>query len=637
MSRLLAGIFDPRGRADSSRLARALAPHAATVLHRGPLRLAFSGPACASGEPLCLFDGFLDNGVEIAEALRAPTNAAPEELLAAGYRRWGRELLPRLRGDFVLLVWDCEQGEGLAARDQLGVRSLYLSEAAGGLCFASEINHLLALLPTRPAPDRASVAHWIAVSNRPGAATLFAGVRRLNPGSVLLLDRRGAREEVYWRPRFAEPLELPDSQLAERVRSAIECAVRRRIDPDGETGVLMSGGLDSASVAAVAATQAPDRVSAYSGVFPEHPLVDEADLIDQLRGALALSGINAEVRAGGLLASALESLAVWQLPLLGWGDFWVLPLLRTAASAGVTVTLDGDGGDELFGPRSYVLADRLRGGHLRQALGLALELPGAGDRPPRRQVARVLGDLALTGAIPYGPHNALWRTFAPGRTPRWIRSETARELVGTDDPFAWKRLDGPRWWAHIAHGLTRGVEETGIFEHQRRRAALAGLEARHPLFDLDLVELGLRQRPEATLDRHRNRPVLRMSMAGLLPDSVRLRPAKAWFDSLIVDCLSGADGVAVQQLITDPCAELRAYVDPDGVRRALFDLSPQELSDPFRWMHQVWRLVTAECWLRSQHDPGSQQLCEALKPSPPRVSVRPVSASRNVHSYVFPP
>jgi asparagine synthase (glutamine-hydrolysing) len=636
MTRSLAGLFDPSARADCSRLADALAPYASTVLACGPLQIAHSGPAGLARVPLCLFDGFLDNAGELGKALGLPPDAPAEEMLVGGYRRWGRDLPGRLRGDFVVLVWDEEQGEGLIARDQLGVRSLYLSEVAGALCFASEIHQLLALLPVRPCPDPAGVAHWIAVSNRPGASTLYEGIRRLNPGSLLLLDRHGAREHCYWAPRYAEPLETHDPQLPQRVRVAIECAVERRIDLDGETGVLMSGGLDSASVAA-AASQTRGRVSAHAGVFPEHPPVDEADLIEQLRGALELGGLTAEVRSGGLLASALESLGVWQMPLLGWGDFWVLPLLRAAASVGVTRTLGGDGGDELFGPRVYVLADRLRSGCPRDALELALRLPGAGDRPPRRQVARVLRDWGVMGAVPQRLHNTLRRGCAARHVPRWMRRQSTRDLVDSDDPLAWKCLDGPRWWAHIAHSLTRGVEETGVFEHQRRRAALAGLEARHPLFDLDLVELALRQPPEATLDRYRNRPVLRASMAGLLPDSVRLRPAKAWFDSLIVDCLNGADGAAVRRLITDPQAELRAYVEPEGIREALFDRGPSDASGAFQWMHQVWRLVTAECWLRAQGDPSGRWLPDGVRPSPARVSIHATSPARKVGSYVFPP
>jgi len=634
--RVIAGIFDPSGRARGERVAAAVAPYAARMLHSGPLRIAYTGTAPPAGEPLCLLEGFIDDARELAHALGLPHETPPEGLLAAGYRRWGPTLLPRLRGDFVLLVWDREHGEGLIARDQLGVRCMYLHEAAGVLCFASEIHHLLALLPSRPPPDPVSVAHLVAVSNRSGPDTLYAGVRRLNPGSLLSLDRRGARERPYWQARFAEPLDLPVAELGEHVLGALHRAVARRIDSDGETGVLMSGGLDSASVASVAAAQAPGRISAYAGVFPEHPAVDESELIDALRRALALPGMTAEVRAGGLLASVVEHVRAWQMPPVGWGDFWTVPLLASAADVGVGVMLGGDGGDELFCAREYVLADRLRGGHPRQALALAFELPGAGDRPPRRQVARVFADRAVLGALPYRLHNIARRALSASRPPGWMRPEAARDLIGHDDPVAWKRLDGPRWWAHIAHGITRGVEEGGVFEHLRRRAALAGVQARHPLFDLDLLELALRQLPEATLDRHRSRPVLRAAMTGLLPDSVRMRPEKAWFDSLIVDSLSGPDGAAVQRLITGPEAELRAYVDCEAVQRALFRRSPTERPDRFRWMHQVWRLLSAECWLRAQHNHFGEAP-SGVQSTPARVEVRSAGPAHAAHSYVFPP
>ncbi len=623
MTRWLAGVFDPRARTDSARLAGALEPHASTLVEAGALRVAYSGPRHEAGEPLCLLDGHLDNEAELRAMLGLAGNPPREAVLAAGWRRWGRELLALMRGDFALLVWDQTQGEGLLARDQLGVRSLYLHEASGTISFACEIRHLLALLPSRPQPDPVSVAHWITMSNRPGAATLYAGIRRLNPGAALLLDRGGARELSYWAPRFAEPLSDPEPQLAERVRSALDRAVALRISRDGLTGVLMSGGLDSAAIAAVAATQAPGRVSAQSAVFPEHPAVDESGLIEELRGALGLGGILAEVRAGGLLASALESSEEWQLPLRSWGDFWALPLLRAAAVAGVRVTLGGDGGDELFGARAYLLADRLRGGHPLQALALIRELPGAGEHPARRDIARIFAEVALAGALPYRLHEVVSRASARGETPAWMPSALAREMRAADDPLAWKRFDGPRWWAQIAHGLTRGVEETGVFEHQRRRAASAGLEARHPLFDLELVELCLRVAPLATFDRYRSRPVLRAAMAGLLPDSVRLRPEKALFDSLLLDCLAGPDGEAAQRMLCAPDAEIRAYADQEALRGALFE--PAVIGErSFQWMWQVWRLLSAECWLRVQS--GREHPLADVVTSPARLALRPSHA-----------
>jgi asparagine synthase (glutamine-hydrolysing) len=601
MTRWLAGSFDPDRRASSAQLPRALDPHAATLLEAGPLKVAYSGATAEQRAPLCLLDGYLDNAEELAGALGHPSGTSPEGLLAAGWRRWGRELPPRMRGDFALVIWDEDRGEGLLARDQLGVRSMFLHDAYGPLCFASEVRHLLAALPRRPSPDPVSVAHWITKSNRPGSATLYAGIRRLNPGSALVLDRSGAHEVRYWAPRYVEPVKASASQLITQVRDSLDRAIALRVSTDELTGVLMSGGLDSSSVAAVAATQAPGRVLAQSAVFPDHPGVDESDLIGELREVLQLAGMTAEVRPGGMLASALASIEDWEMPLISWGDFWAVPLLRAAADAGVGVVLGGDGGDELFGTRTYLLADRLRAGHPLQTLALIRELPGAGDRPARRDIASIFARIAVGGALPYRAHELLRRASSRRDAPPWLLEPVADGLRHDDDPLGWKRADGPRWWAETAHVLTRGVEELGLFEHQRRRAATAGLQARHPLFDLDLVELCLSIAPQASFDRYRSRPLLRAAMAGLLPDSVRMRPEKALFDSLLIDSMAGPDGAIVRELLCDPNAEIRAYVDQAAMERSLFGAAERD----FSWMWQLWRLLTAECWLRAQHGAGA--------------------------------
>jgi len=544
------------------------------------LKLA-GAPAQASGV-VCHLDGHLDNAEELGSDL------------AAAYRRRGLELPARMRGDFALLVWDPDRREGLLARDQLGARPLFIAEKGGRLHFASELRDLLELLPTTPAPDPDGVTHWIALSTRPGNGTLYEGVERLGPGEMLRFGPAGTVRSRYWTPRFREPLELSPEEWGERVRESLGEAVRRRLDPDRETGVLLSGGLDSASIAAVGA----DSLSACSGTFPEHPQADEAELIAELRQALGLGGLVAEVRPGGLLASVFDYAAEWRAPLLGWGDFWTLPLLRAATAAGVGTMLGGDGGDEVFAPRAYVLADALRGGKPRRVLGLARRLPGSGPHVGRRREAAMIGRLALAGALPPRPPGWALPGAADG-APSFLTPATRRRLRRSDDPDAWKRFDGPRWWAFAAHGVASGIESTGVFEHQRRRAAMAGLEARHPMLDLDLVELALRQPPEQTLDPRFSRPVLREAMAGLLPDGVRLRPQKALFESLIVAAMRGRDGVAIEEILTAPDAEVGAYVDRERMKAALFGTEEVRKGDEFRWMWQVWRLLTAEVWLRS--------------------------------------
>jgi asparagine synthase (glutamine-hydrolysing) len=496
--------------------------------------------------------------------------------------------------DDTCLVWDPERGEGSLARDQLGVRPLFFAEVGERLFFASELRDLLSLMPSTPGPDRDGVAHWIALSTRPGTGTFYEGVERLGPGEKLRFGPGGVRRERYWEPRFQEPLNLSSGEWAERVREGLRVAVERRLDLEGGTGVLLSGGLDSASIAAVGA----GSLSACSGTFPEHPQADETELIGELRDALGLSGLVAEVRPGGLLASVIDYTATWRAPLLGWGDFWTLPLMRAAAERGIGTMLGGDGGDEVFAPRAYVLADALRGGRPRRVLRLARRLPGSGPHVGRRREAAMVARLALAGAMP--PRPAGWALpWADDGAPGYLTPATRRRLRRSDDPDAWKRLDGPRWWAFAAHGIAYGIEATGVFEHQHRRAAMAGLEARHPMLDLDLVEVALRQPPEQTLDPRFSRPVLREAMAGLLPDSVRLRPQKALFEQLIVSAMRGPDGAAIKAILTAPDAEVGAYVDRERMQASLFGTGAVRKEDEFRWMWQVWRLLTAEVWLRS--------------------------------------
>lgn len=603
MVRWIAGAFGAAGPSSPARALATLSRESPVTIELGPLRIAHTGPPGGEEPTPCLLDGFVDNLDELRAQLALAPTCPPEQVLGAAWRRWSKGMFARLRGEFLLVLWDRARREAVLARDQLGARSLYLHEGSGTISFANEMRPLLALLPTRPEPDRAGVAHWLARSSRPGSATLYAGVSRLDPGTILTIGERGARREAYWRPRYREPLAEPPSQLSERLRGAIEQAVGRRLAREGRTGVLMSGGLDSASVAAVAAGLAPASVAAYSGFFPEHPAVDESALIGELLEALRIPGLAVEVRAGGLLHAAIESARRWEMPLLGWGDFWSLPLLRRAAAEGVTTALSGDGGDEVFGARALLLADALRAGRPREALDLAMRLPGAAYGPGRRAVARMLLDTGLRGAIPHAPDRALVRCEAALGGARWMRPATIAALAQSSRGQEWKRLEGPRWWAHAAHAVTRGIEEAGLFDRLRRRAAAAGVQTRAPLLDLDVVELALRLPPRASLDPRRNRPLLRAAMAGLVPDSVRLRPQKAWFDSLIIDCLTGADAAAIRELLTGPRAELRAYVRVETLVRRLFDDDAPRRADPFGWMWQVWRLLTLECWLRAEQAP----------------------------------
>jgi asparagine synthase (glutamine-hydrolysing) len=371
---------------------------------------------------------------------------------------------------------------------------------------------------------------------------------------------------------------------------------------------MLSGGIDSASVAAAAMRLVNgDRrpIGGYSAVFPDHPSADESQFIDRICHELRLPSVRIVVRGGSVLGGALEYLREWQLPPVSPLYFWH-PLLARCGEDGVRALLDGEGGDEVFGLSPYLLADRLRRGRLLSAIRLVHRIPGLGPSPPRWAVRDVLTKYGLRGAVPLRLHEMRRRRRDPAiYVPDWFRPETARLFMESDGSWDWKGLDGPRWWSFLAGAVAGGFGSSVGLDHKRRRCAMAGIDVRHPLVDVDVVELVLRLPPELAFDPRFNRPLLRESMAGLVPDELRLRSDKSNFDAVFHQGLADSDLQAVRRLLTARDAEVQAYVRPEAMQAWLFARPPRESHGGLmRWALAAWRLTTAECWLRAQADPG---------------------------------
>jgi len=342
---------------------------------------------------------------------------------------------------------------------------------------------------------------------------------------------------------------------------------------------------------------------AYSAVFPREPGMDETRFIDSLTSSLALPSTRIRASGGSMLAGALTYLQAWELPLVSHNLWFWRPLMERAAEQGATVILDGEGGDAVLGVARYLVADRLRAGRPRAALALLRRLPGAGDTPSRRVLLALGWDLGVKAALPAGVGAVLERWHRRKRPePAWLEARFERSLR-RDRSLDWQRAPAPRWSAHLATALTDGIDAIGIQDHLRRRAAMAGLEAGHPFIDCDLLELVLSLPPELSFDPHLDRPLLRRGLAGRLPDLLRLRPDKTRFTALMVRTLATDDMPAIRRLLDDPRAEVGAYADLHRVRRDLLDADPRRAAfGPVAWCYAVWRLVTAECWLRFQED-----------------------------------
>ena len=640
VERVFAGAY---GDTNVGALAAAVASAGPVVtVTAGDLAVAWTGPpapALPSHHRGCLLDGEIFNLEVIAEFARVPAYAAPEAILAAAYARLGEELLPRLRGEFTLLLWDTHMRRGLVARDQLGSGGLFVHADGGRLWFASELPYLLRALPRTPAPDRDCLVGLLAEGAVPPDRTLYEGVVRLPPASLLRL-RDGHWETVsYWSPRFVQPRELDREQAADDLRGAVISSVGRRLRGRRAAGVLVSGGLDSGSVLAAAAQAAAATetcLRAYSAVFPSHPSMDESELIAVQVNHHGIAGLSLPVSGGSPLEGSLRYLDRWRAPLMVPGHFLWEPLLQSAAREGVECVLDGEAGDELFGVAALLMADRLAGGRAFAAARLARAFPGAGPSPSLRFVSSLLRDYSLVPLL--SPKLGRLDT-ARRATPRWIARTEARRYTQSRDPAPWRALDGPRWWAQLADAVFRAPDRIGFFEYFRRRSRSAGMPAHHAFLDLDLIDAVLSMPPEHSFDPNLNRPLLRTAMQGLVPEPVRLRPGKSHFNPLIIDCLTANDRNLITRLLTGTNVEVLALTDPASVRTLLEGGPTAHPRGAGAWMLDVWRLATAECWLRQQSDPGfSKMLLETLpERQSGRAAWRSADAPRATRSYVSRP
>lgn len=603
MTRRVAGVFGRAAEDTRPAVSGSLAPDATGELAAAGLTIAWTGPPTVTRTRTVVLAGTLRNLRQLAGELGATDAHSPETVLELAFDRWGENALAQLRGSFVLAMWDPSTNSGVLAVDQLGAGGLFLHESRGRLTFATELRTVGSVLSTRPAPAPRSVVQWLADGYLESGETLYDGVRRLEGGHLVRLEGDGWRTAAYWSPRYRPPEHLDVHEATVRLGVALARAVSDRMAVAGTTGVLLSGGLDSSTVAAVACGLDPTAGSlkAYTHVYPKHPEMDESRLVELTAAALTIPWEPLPAPAVGTLPAALEFQLAWDVPPATPMLAFTQPLLERAARDGISVMLDGEGGDELFGCSPYLVADELRRGRVRNVAALLRRLPDTDSGSSRRELLALAGEFGIKGAVPHAFHRAVRQLGGRSRyAAPWLTTQSAKLYMDARDSWAWKRRAGPRWWSYLAHLTTSWREQMGAYDFFRQRDELAGIETRHPLLDdLDLIELVLRLPPELSFDAGLTRPLERALMADVLPDEVRLRRDKSTFSQLVVEALSGPDQELVRSLLTAPDAELWGYTRQESVRE-LLEVPRGRRS--IAWARVVWRLATTESWLRAQGD-----------------------------------
>lgn len=517
------------------------------------------------------------------------------ELILAAWQRWSADCVHRLEGDWHFALWDKSRRRLFLARDTHGTSSLYYRRTPGAFAFASLQKPLLALSPAAR-PDLLRMAQILAGVPGEGSRTGYAEIERLPPAHHLTLDAGGVQVARYWFPEALPDLPLDDEAALEAFLLHYRRAVGARLAAQGKTGLMLSGGLDSGSIAGLAApllAQRGEELLAFTSVpaAPPDPQlarrvpVDEGPLagaVAEAVGNIALTAIDAAHISP--LAGMARMLAVHDEPAYpGSNSFWLAAILGAAQAQGVTTLLTGTAGNDTVSWRGAppLLTHLLAAGE-----------PGKLWQEIRRMRARAglsVAAILWTGLVKplLRPVRDRWPGLGAGAQPDWaalspIHPAFARQPENAG-LLAWEaprpdplRADRQAWAAWRLGPPGRWLPPTFHFQD----SYAFGLDVLDPTADKRLMEFCFALDVGHYHDGGQDRRLIRQAMRGILPEQVRLIRGRARQSADLVNRLHAhrdelqaavarlaRHSLAAEVIATDRLADVARQIagDPAGV------------------------------------------------------------------------
>jgi len=520
------------------------------------------------------------------------------EVILVAYAVWGSDCVERFNGMFAFAIWDERAGTLFCARDRLGIKPFYYIQDQHGFAFASEIKALLAVPGVTAAVDEGALQDYIVMQAPLGEQTLFAGIKRLQPGCWMELDNQGAvlEHKQYWRLAFTPTDTGGDAEQLEQLKSLLDDAVRLQMRADVAVGTHLSGGLDSSFITgAAAALVEKGSVHAFAGGF-DTPGFDETDYAKLV--ALETRVMLHEVRPSAAdFADSLEKIC-WHMdePTAGPGVFPQYMVSRLAADH-VKVVLGGQGGDEIFaGYARYLVC------YLEECLKGAVE-ETADKAHYAATLASIIPSLPIlqqyTPLLRHFWSDGLFGSHAERYYHMLDRSSDLQGLyapevmagAGTRERFdgVFADTDALSFLDKIINLDTR-VHLQGLLQVEDRVSMAWGLESRVPLLDHRIVEF-MAQVP--VVHKFRNgetKALFKQALQGRVPGPVLKRKDKMGFPVPLHEWLKGD----LREFVGDLLLSERAR------SRGLYNLSAveQALAGEAAFGRGIWGLMNIELWHR---------------------------------------
>jgi asparagine synthase (glutamine-hydrolysing) len=553
-----------------------------------------------SGTVAVALNGEIYNFAELKAELTARgvgfRSRGDTEVVLRAYEAYGVDCLARLSGMFAIAIWDGRTRELLLCRDRLGVKPLFHARTREGLAFASEIKALLASGLVARTVNRRALSDFLTLGYVPGPGSIVDGVEQVPAGHYLKVSRHGRQLVEWWTPPIGPGAPRPEARWAEEVAAILEGAIDRHLVSDVPIGVLLSGGLDSATTLSLMHGRARGPVHTFSVAFAEASY-DEGP--DARRTAAAFHTEHHEVTCGpGYVRDNLAAIVRATDNLTANPAAIPLHLVTGQAARSVKVVLSGNGGDEVFAGYPTYVADKLVRwyGLVPSALHTGVIRPLVGRLPT--SFGKLSWDYKLkkfmAGAgLPPERAHFIWRTIFSHEEKRRLLGDSAPP-DDTAEVFArhFRRTAGEPDLINRAIwcDLKTWLVDMGLLMFDGVSMAHS-VELRVPLLDHELVEACLRIPSEIKLPGVRLKHLLKRVMAGRVPPEILSRP-KSGFHVPLAPWLCGP----LRGLMEDVLA-------PDALRRTgdfcpdvVGELVREHLARRHDHSWRLWNLICFQVW-----------------------------------------
>ncbi len=511
------------------------------------------------------------------------------EAIVHAYEQWGLSGIARLNGMYGLVVWDARTRTLVVARDPFGVKPMYYWDDGATLLFGSEVRAILCSPEVRREVDPGALEEYIELTYVRAPRTMFRGIGKLLPGHALVYSSAGGTTERFHRMIPVLRTEASEGEVVEELRTAIASAVRRQMVADVPVGAMLSGGVDSATVAAIMTECSGGPIETFTVGFGEGFPEDELALARDSARRLGSRHHELVISADEYASFLPES--IWHLeePVATTSTL-AFHRVSLLAREHVKVVLTGQGADEAFGGYPRYLGEY----HSR----LYRALPGPlRERLVKPLIERLPRNERLKRAVwALGVDDGVQRMQ---RIHQVVDDRSKAALLPDVSP------NGPAAGLSIWHEDVQGLGGTEAMMYVDARTSLAdnlllygdkmsmavSLEARVPFLDLELMRLVESLPGRLKIRRLTQKRILKKAVSRWVPQDVIDRK-KIGFSTPVDAWLRGVLRAQVEERLLSDGSACRAYFHPETVRQLLDD----HASGRHDHKRILFALLTFEIW-----------------------------------------